>query len=285
MHNPLVSVLMTAYNRELYIAEAIQSVLNSTFKDFELIIVDDSSFDNTYAIAKSFNDPRITLIRNELNLGQFANRNKVANLASGKIFLYVDSDDTINPDAISHIVNLFNEYPESNFLTISRDNSYDLECSVGSEEIIRRHFFVKSSLHYGPGATAIRKDFYHEIGGFPLKYGPANDMFYNIKAACNTSVILCKNEFLNYRRHDNQELNNPFVYIHQGYNYFNDALDLPELPLTTNEKNILRLKNKRRFVTNLHLFLFKNWNIKLYFKAIKLANFKIVDFKKAIFLR
>ena len=80
------SVLMTAYNRELYIAEAIESVLASTYQDFELIIVDDGSKDKTVAIAKKYEskDSRVKVFVNEQNLGDYPNRNKAASFASGK---------------------------------------------------------------------------------------------------------------------------------------------------------------------------------------------------------
>jgi glycosyltransferase involved in cell wall biosynthesis len=75
-NGPLVSVLMTAYNREKYIADAISSVLNSTYKNFELIIVDDGSKDATVQIAKQFEakDERVTVYQNEKNLGDYNNR-------------------------------------------------------------------------------------------------------------------------------------------------------------------------------------------------------------------
>ena len=75
----LVSVLMTSFNREKYIAEAIESVLASTYKDFELIIVDDCSKDNTVGIAKKYEelDSRVKVYINEVNLGDYPNRNKL----------------------------------------------------------------------------------------------------------------------------------------------------------------------------------------------------------------
>ena len=77
---PLVSVLMTSYNREKYITEAMESVLNSTYANFELIIVDDGSTDKTVAIANEYEkkDKRVKVHTNEKNLGQFQNRNKAA---------------------------------------------------------------------------------------------------------------------------------------------------------------------------------------------------------------
>ena len=69
LNNPLISVLMPAYNAEKYIKEAIESILNQTFSNFEFIIIDDGSIDATEEIIKSFKDSRIVYIKNEKNLG------------------------------------------------------------------------------------------------------------------------------------------------------------------------------------------------------------------------
>src|SRR5258706_13206257 len=95
--SPLVSVLMTAFNREKYIADAIESVLASSYENFELIIVDDASSDNTVAIASQFaeKDKRIRIYVNEKNVGDYPNRNKAAGYAQGKYINYVDADDKL----------------------------------------------------------------------------------------------------------------------------------------------------------------------------------------------
>src|ERR1700748_2916719 len=97
MASPLVSVLMTAYNREKYIEEAIESVLASSYTNLELIIVDDCSKDNTVEIARSYEarDPRVKVFINEKNLGDYPNRNRAASLAKGEYIKYVDSDDVM----------------------------------------------------------------------------------------------------------------------------------------------------------------------------------------------
>src|SRR5665647_2829415 len=95
----LVSVLMTAYNREKYNEEAIESVLTSSYNNWELIIVDDCSKDSTVDIAEKYArlDKRVHVYKNERNLGQFGNRNKAASYAKGVYLKYVDSDDIIYP--------------------------------------------------------------------------------------------------------------------------------------------------------------------------------------------
>ena len=92
MNAPLVSVLLTAFNREKYIAEAIESVLSSTFNNYELIIVDDASTDKTVEIIKGYaaKDSRIRFYVNETNLGDYPNRNKIATYATGKYIKYID---------------------------------------------------------------------------------------------------------------------------------------------------------------------------------------------------
>jgi glycosyltransferase involved in cell wall biosynthesis len=110
----MVSVLMTAYNREKYIAEAIESVLASSFKDFELIIVDDCSKDHTVEIARRYtSDPRVQVHVNEKNLGDYPNRNRAASFARGKYLKYLDSDDVIYPHGLEVMVSSMERFPEA----------------------------------------------------------------------------------------------------------------------------------------------------------------------------
>jgi len=100
METPLISVLMPAYNSEKYIAEAIQSVLNQTYKNFELHIIDDGSSDGTFAIIDSFNDPRIVKTRAPQNRGLVATRNALIEQARGKYIAYLDNDDVAFPNRL-----------------------------------------------------------------------------------------------------------------------------------------------------------------------------------------
>ena len=85
---------MPAYNAEKYIAEAIQSVLDQTFQDWELLVIDDGSKDSTAKIVNSFSDPRIVLIQQE-NGGVSVARNAGLDLAKGKYITFLDADDAI----------------------------------------------------------------------------------------------------------------------------------------------------------------------------------------------
>jgi len=99
-----VSVILCAYNEEKYISKAIESILNQTLTDFELIIVNDGSTDNTLNIINSFKDNRIRLINQE-NIGLGASRNKAMKIASGEYVTFLDADDWFSLNALKETYN------------------------------------------------------------------------------------------------------------------------------------------------------------------------------------
>ncbi|MCG9533285.1 glycosyltransferase family 2 protein, partial [Providencia rettgeri] len=92
---PLVSVIIPVYNTEIYLMKCINSIINQTLKDIEIIIVNDGSTDNSLAIIHSFSDDRITVI-NKINGGLSSARNMGIAQAKGEYILHVDSDDWID---------------------------------------------------------------------------------------------------------------------------------------------------------------------------------------------
>ena len=109
--NPTVSVIIPTYNRVHLIRRAIQSVLNQTYQDFEVIIVDDGSTDNTEEVVKSFNDPRIRYIRHEKNKGAATARNTGIKAARGKFIAFQDSDDEWLPEKLEKQMKVFENTP------------------------------------------------------------------------------------------------------------------------------------------------------------------------------
>lgn len=94
MHpSPAISVIMPVYNAGKYVEEAIQSILDQSFSDFEFIIINDGSTDNSLSAIKSFKDNRIRIIVNKTNIGNYPSRNKGMSMASGKYICVMDADD------------------------------------------------------------------------------------------------------------------------------------------------------------------------------------------------
>ena len=107
MTNPKISVILSAYNEEKFIRKAIESVVNQTLKDIEIIIINDGSTDNTLEIINSYadKDSRIVVIDQE-NIGLGASRNKGMKIAKGEYLLFVDSDDLIIDNTLKGMLHI-----------------------------------------------------------------------------------------------------------------------------------------------------------------------------------
>src|SRR5258708_29446213 len=101
---PSVSVCIPCYNGELFIGRTIESVLQQTFTDFELVLVDDNSTDATVAVIEKFADPRIRLVRNPVNLGMGANSNRALSLGLGRYVKLLCEDDVLHPRCLERPV-------------------------------------------------------------------------------------------------------------------------------------------------------------------------------------
>jgi glycosyltransferase involved in cell wall biosynthesis len=282
--SPLVSVLMTAFNREDYIEEAIESVLSSTYTNFELIIVDDCSSDSTFKIARKYEskDNRIKVYVNEVNLGDYPNRNKAASYAIGKYLKYVDSDDKLYPEGLKYCVQCMQENEEAEW-AIFYPKEISKEFLLNSKEAIEWHFFKTPYLKAGPGGTILKSDFFFSLGKYPIRYGPANDMYFNLLAASKGNVLVIKDNFLFYRRHDKQEQTNQYSYLYNNCRYLKDALENLNLHLTSKQINWLQKKRKRRFSVNIITYFLKTRNLKKTKLALIKAEFSFKDFLNGIF--
>ena len=173
MHAPTVSVLMTSYNHEQYIGEAIASVLASTFTDFELIIVDDCSRDHTPVIARQYarTDCRIHVWTNEKTLGDYPNRNRAASYATGTYLKYLDADDLLYPHSLATFVSSMESHPDAavglSSYVVQHTSPFPLYFPQG--EAFHYHFFTQGFLDCGPSGTIIRRETFAEQGGFSGK--------------------------------------------------------------------------------------------------------------------
>lgn len=112
MENNLVSIITPTFNCGSFISETIKSVLNQTYKDWELIIIDDQSTDNTKEVVESFSDPRIKYYLLDKNSGAAIARNKALELAKGRWIAFLDSDDLWKPYKLEKQINFMtkNDY-------------------------------------------------------------------------------------------------------------------------------------------------------------------------------
>jgi len=107
-----VTIIMPVYNGEVYLREAIDSILDQTLTDFEFLILNDGSSDHSVDIVRSYDDPRIRLVENEANLGVVQTLNRGLDLANGTFIARMDCDDRSLRDRLARQVAFLDDHPE-----------------------------------------------------------------------------------------------------------------------------------------------------------------------------
>lgn len=215
-NSPLVSVLMTAYNREKYIAFAIESVLNSTYPHFELIIVDDGSRDGTVAICREFTarDPRVRLYQNATNQGDYPNRNKAASHAAGKYLKYVDADDYIYPWGLELLVKMMEAFPGAGWglCSLEQELGRPFPFQLTPKEAYAYHYLGPGLFHKAPLSSIIKTEAFRSVGGFaPIRMAGDFEMWHRL--ARQFPVVLMPHGIVWYREHGEQEMNSYKKYV------------------------------------------------------------------------
>lgn len=186
---PLVSVIIPSYNRAKFIVNSIQSVLNQTYTNFELIVVDDCSTDNSIQLIKKINNPKINLIIQEENKGACVARNTGIKYAKGKYIAFLDSDDQWYPNKLEKQVNIIEKSnPNIGFVDCGFIRYSDIEKKVVSINIPnKRGELFHDALRYcvisAAGSCAlIKKDVFKKSGLWDpnFKAIQIQDMFIRI---------------------------------------------------------------------------------------------------------
>ena len=126
MRSPEFSVIIPAYNGADYIDKSIKSVLDQTYPNFEIIVVDDASKDITAEVVQRFNDSRIKFIRHEVNRGSNAARNSGIRASSGRLIAYLDQDDLFHPEKLQYHKTFYDMNPS---IGASYNSRFELNCS------------------------------------------------------------------------------------------------------------------------------------------------------------
>lgn len=196
---------MAAFNEEKHIHEAIQSVLNQSFTDYEFIIINDGSSDRTEEIILSFNDPRIKYIKNEHNLKLIASLNKGLKAASGKYIARMDSDDICFENRLEKQIAFMEAHPEigisgSQLLVFGNEDGlmqYPL-----SHEDIKLRLFITSC--FGNNVVIFRREILEQYNlYFPQGYLHAEDYKCWTNWVAVTKTANLNESLVKYRSHSN----------------------------------------------------------------------------------
>jgi len=170
MKKKLISILLPVYNAESYIHDSINSILNQTYTNWELLIADDGSTDKTKEIVDSYQDPRIKTYHNDTNIGPFPTRNKLLELSKGDLITFQDADDISHSTRLEEQVKAFWEDELLGIVgtwieVILEDGTVinTMEYPITDDEIKEKNQTMNA--FFNPTAM-IKREVYERLGGF-----------------------------------------------------------------------------------------------------------------------
>lgn len=185
--NPRVSVIIPTYNRAQLVGRAIQSVLNQTYQDFELIVVDDCSTDNTAQIVKGIGDERVKYIPHQVNKGASAARNTGIRAARGELIGFLDSDDEWLPEKLQRQVDKFDSASANVGLVYGGYVVIDDETkrTIRQENPSKRGYVFRGILRedfVGSPTPLVKRECFEKVGLFDeeMQFGEDWDMWVRI---------------------------------------------------------------------------------------------------------
>lgn len=250
----LVSVCIPTFNQARYISETIESVLNQTFVDFELIIVDNASTDHTEEIVSGFSDPRISYFRNNSNIGMVRNWNRCLELANGKYVTILSSDDRYRPTFLEKCVDLAERYPNIKFVHTGthfvdeRGQILGTSSRPGREiqegnSLFRDYWSCRSMsfpVHFV--STFYFREVLQNLGGFTLQLEYACDAWAWLLACIDGTVGYIPEPLTYYRMHFGSEMGQ----LIQARGQLDERFKLAELvfthPLVRKNRHLSKLK-------------------------------------------
>ncbi|WP_300131763.1 glycosyltransferase family 2 protein [uncultured Barnesiella sp.] len=199
----MISVVIPLYNKEKQIAHTLQSVLNQTFQDFEVVIVDDGSTDGSVAEVEKLSDSRIRLIHQK-NAGVAAARNRGIEEAKGDLIAFLDADDEWKPEYLATQYHLSQKYPDCNVFACNYEFR-NIEGKVtptiirklpftGEDGILSNYFEVASCSHspLWTSSIVVKKQAIQAIGGFPVGIRSGEDLLTWARLAVKGEIAYSK---------------------------------------------------------------------------------------------
>lgn len=212
-HDPTVTFIVPCYKLGHLLADCITSILRQTYEDFEILIMDDCSPDDTAAVATSFGDPRVMHIRNDPNLGHLHNYNKGIKLARGKYIWLISADDYLRrPYVLRKYVDLLDRHPRVGYVFCSAVGVKDGEetglldysqcekrdCIMPGRAWLKR--LLKVNMVVAASGMA-RRECYEKLSTFPLDMPWAGDWYLWCLYALHTDVGYFAEPMVCYREH------------------------------------------------------------------------------------
>lgn len=192
----MFSIVIPVFNKEKYVGRAISSVLNQTFSEFELIIIDDGSTDNSMCIIEQFKDSRIKIISKE-NEGVSTARNVGIKNAKYEYIAFLDADDVWNPNFLKIVYKLIQDFPEAgayytNYKIVKKEKKQNDQFKINKDYkciLINDYFlFAIKDKPMWTSCVVVKKHVLNDIGGFPQNITRGEDIYLWTKIALKYKI-------------------------------------------------------------------------------------------------
>ncbi|HRH45599.1 MAG TPA: glycosyltransferase [Pyrinomonadaceae bacterium] len=201
--NGLVSIVIPCYNQAHFLGEAIESILNQTYQNFEIIVVNDGSTDNTSQVAKSF--PKVEIIEQD-NAGLAQSRNNGLERSNGEFIVFLDSDDKLFPNALEIGVKYLNNRPECAFVSglcerISQEGNPLTTIQPIIDESDYYEALLRTNYIWAPSNPMYRRSIFEKISGYNTELSPAADYEIYLRIARQFPIYHHAHLITEYRQH------------------------------------------------------------------------------------
>ena len=208
MKSPKVTVLMSVYNGEKYLREAMESILNQTFTDFEFLIINDGSTDRTAEILQSYDDPRIKIINNEENMGLTKSLNKGLLIARGDYIARQDADDISMLERLGKEIDFLETHQDyavvGTFAKILNKNSDVIHRGDMPIENAQIREFLKRDNCIAHGSAMIRKKCLRDVGHYDESMARSQDYDLWLRLSKKYRLANIPEYLYMWRKHDEQ---------------------------------------------------------------------------------
>ena len=226
---PFFSVIIPLYNKENYIENALKSILNQTFTDYEIIIVNDCSTDNSIAKIESYLSEKITLIHHEKNKGLSASRNTGIKNAKGDYVAYLDADDLWKPTFLETIHRLIANFPEAKIFGTNYEEIYGDKIlkPYNNSDTLADDFegiidFFKINIKqgiYNHGSVCFHKAVFEKVGYYDEKVRFSQDIDFNIRANYFFKLAYSNSNQMSYFMQTDNQITRSSILHYQIPNY------------------------------------------------------------------
>lgn len=291
MNKPLVSIIIPNYNRAHLLKDVINSVVKQTYKNIEIIVVDDASTDNSINILKEIqkNNKKLTIKRLEKNSGANICRNKGVELSNGEYISFLDSDDYFKKDKIEKQISVFTEKEDVGFVVTGFGEKNFKKVSEGYIDI--KETLFQNNLG-GFSTLMVRKDIFQYVGGLDPKLLSCQDWDLFLKLLVNSKGYKITENLVIYDLQEDSISKNPykvisgFEIVSERAKNLNDTLKLiPKNTLDSYHEYYLAMRYFRlKDIKNTRKHLKKSLSIKKSFISFVYLIFSLFGYTSLNFL-